>query len=205
MRVANSVQHYKSGKTMGLEVATTVTKEDITFYLSVATTILGIATLFVGFSQMKIASAKVRLDLYNKRFNIYVAALEYYQAMWNHPINLLNLNQKAETFIKHYRESSFLFSNRDGIYETLTKIKDNGAVVKTYEEWKQDSSGVHSVDGLNALHTKSVTARERIAADLQTLEKQIADYIDFRVVEGWALLGIPRWLKWFSSVTNTRH
>lgn len=180
---------------MAVEVATTLTKEDITLYLSVATTTLGIATFFVGYSQMKIASAKVRLDLYNKRFNVYVAALEYYKAMWNHPINLMNLNQKAETFIKHYRESLFLFSKRDGIYETLTKIKDNGAVVTTYEEWKQDSSGLHSVDSLNALHTKSVTAKEKIGTDLQTLEMQIAHYIDFRVVEGWALLGIPRWLK----------
>lgn len=188
---------------MTAETAATMTKEDITFYLSIAAAMLGLATFFVAFSQMKIAGAKVRLDLYNKRFNVYVAALEYYQAMWNHPIS--RLNEKAESFIKHYRESSFLFSSKDGIYETLTRIKDNGAVVKTHEEWKLDSSGVHLVEGMDALHTKSVTARERIGADLQTLEKQIADYIDFRVVEGWALLGIPRWLKWFSSVTNTKH
>lgn len=180
---------------MTAELATTVTKEDVTFYLSIAAAMLALATFFVGFSQMKIASAKVKLDLYNKRFNVYVAALEYYQAMWNHPVSMANLNQKAESFIKHYRESSFLFSTKDGIYETLTRIKDSGAVVKTHEEWKQDSSGTHSIGNMDALHTKSVTARERIGTDLQTLEKQMADYIDFRAVEGWAFFGIPHRVK----------
>lgn len=68
---------------MAVEAASTVATNpiyaDVTFYLSIAAALLSLATFVVGYSQMKIASAKVKLDLYNKRFSVYLAALEYYQ------------------------------------------------------------------------------------------------------------------------------
>ena len=55
----------------------------MTILFSLLTILISLATFSIAFSQMKIASAKNRLDLYNKRFNIYVTALEYFQACWH--------------------------------------------------------------------------------------------------------------------------
>jgi hypothetical protein len=176
---------------MALEAVSTVATNpiytDVTFYLSIAAALVSLATLTIGYTQMKIASAKVKLDLYNKRFNVYVSALEYYQAMWTQTD--YDLKQKGAEFIKCYRESLFLFSEKDRVHETLTKIKNNGGVVSTYVELKKADSGVNSAGpNMAALHEKSVAARDKIGDDLQILEKQMAKYIDFKVVRGWTVL-----------------
>lgn len=159
---------------------------DVTFYLSIAAALVSLATLSVGYTQMKIASAKVKLDLYNKRFNVYISALEYYQAMWKQTD--VDLKEKGAEFIKCYRESLFLFSEKDGIHQTLTKIKNNGGIVSTYEEYKRAGHGPHSAGNFDVLQEKSGDARVKIGDDLQVLEKQIAKYIDFKVVRGWSFL-----------------
>jgi hypothetical protein len=175
-------------------VSSVITSTDITFYLSIAAALISLATFTVGYSQMKIASAKVKLDLYNKRFNVYLSALEYYQAMWKQTDD--DLKQKGAEFIKCYRESLFLFSTNDGVHEILTRIKNSGGVVSTYENLKQADSGVNSHGpNMDALFKKSVEAREKIGDDLQALEKQLEKYIDFRVVDGWSFWWQFRWIK----------
>jgi hypothetical protein len=175
-------------------VSSAITNTDITFYISIAAALISVATFTVGYSQMKIASAKVRLDLYNKRFNVYLSALEYYQAMWKQTDD--DLKQKGAEFIKCYRESLFLFSTKDGVYETLTKIKNSGSVVSNYENLKQADSGINSHGpNMDILHKKSVEAREKIGNDLQELEKQLEKYINFRVVDGWSFWWQFRWIK----------
>lgn len=170
---------------MAVEAVTTIATNpiyaDVTLYLSIAAALVSLATLTVGYTQMKIASAKVKLDLYNKRFNVYVSALEYYQAFWDK--NGGDLKVKGAEFIKCYRESQFLFSEKSGVYATLTVIKDSAGVIKIYEEMKAEGK-----KDLGELHSKSVTAREKIGNALQTLEKQMAKYIDFKVVRGWTVL-----------------
>ena len=160
---------------------------DVTFYLSIAAALVSLATLTVGYTQMKIASAKVKLDLYNKRFNVYLSALEYYQAMWKQTDG--DLKEKGAEFIKCYRESLFLFSEKSGVHETLTRIKNSGGIVSTYEELKKADAGINSHGpNIDALHTKSVDARDKIGEDLQNLEKQMAEYTDFKVIRGWTVL-----------------
>ena len=111
-------------------------KNTITLILSITTVLISIATFSVAYSQMKIASAKTKLDLYNKRFNIYIAALDYYQATWYK--SLEEIKEKSIDFTKSYRESQFLFEESDGVYETLGKIQRNGSQIYTYEEHKYE-------------------------------------------------------------------
>ena len=157
----------------------------VTTIVSIVGGVVGLIALTVAWSQMKIASAKVKLDLYNKRFNVYVSTLEYYQAMWKQTDS--DLKEKGAAFIKCYRESLFLFSEKDGVYKTLTNIKNDGGVVSTYEDYKRQGHGVHSIGNFDVLHQRSVEAKEKIGDDLQVLEKQMAKYIDFKVVRGWSL------------------
>jgi hypothetical protein len=64
-----------------------------TIFISGVVAVVGVATLAVAWSQMRIASAKTKLDLYNKRFNVYLAALEYYQ--YAHSDKRVNLKQQV--------------------------------------------------------------------------------------------------------------
>lgn len=143
----------------------------ITLVVSSVTALIGIAGFVVGYSQMKIASAKVKLDLYNRRFNIYLATLEYYQSAYGKTQE--GMKDKAINFIKSYRESLFLFDVTGGIHETLGRIKDSGAIISAYKEAKSDENWPLHYDkkGMSMLHEKSVEAYAKFEADLLLLEK----------------------------------
>ena len=178
---------------MAVEAASTIAANpmfaEIAFYLSVGTAILAAGTLMVGYSQMRIASAKIRLDLYNKRFAVYVTALEYFQVVWD---KRDGLKEKSADFIIAYRESRFLFSAKDGIYDTLTRIKDDASLVTGYDESKKQDG--ESKDGFD-LNERVADARLNLHRHMLQLEDQMNDYIDFKVVEGWSFFRCPRWLK----------
>lgn len=162
-------------------------KNTITLILSITTVLISIATFSVAYSQMKIASAKTKLDLYNKRFNIYIAALDYYQATWYK--SLEEIKEKSIDFTKSYRESQFLFEESDGVYETLGKIQRNGSQIYTYEEHKYEIENNLTRDRLDleSMHKDSTQARADFENNLKILEKQIEKYIQFTAVRGWTL------------------
>ena len=162
-------------------------KNTITLILSITTVLISIATFSVAYSQMKIASAKTKLDLYNKRFNIYIAALDYYQATWYK--SLEEIKEKSIDFTKSCRESQFLFEESDGVYETLGKIQRNGSQIYTYEEHKYEIENNLTRDrlDLDSMHKDSTQARADFENNLKILEKQIEKYIQFTAVRGWTL------------------
>ncbi|CRM23895.1 hypothetical protein [Pseudomonas sp. 8 R 14] len=173
---------------MAADVVSTVVSSsiytDMTFYLSVTAAMVSIATFVVGYTQMRIASAKVRLELYNKRFNIFLSALEYYQAVWEKGDGSINI--KSAEFVKCYRESQFLFSDKDGVYDTLTKIMSFGSALENNREIREvDPISNHS--NPIPLRDKGYDARDRMGEELKKLEKQMAKYIDFKVVRGWGI------------------
>lgn len=160
-------------------------KTQIAFVLSIATAIIGVATTIIALSQLKIASARNRLDLYNKRFNIYLCALDYYQAVWGKSEKPIEFHQLA--FIRCYRESRFLFKQKDGIYETLTAIKDSGAGAAGLEKLINDEKLRSSSDPrvqatFSDKRTKHLDTFEK---SLMTLEEQLQKYIRFEQASGW--------------------
>ncbi|MEN5200140.1 hypothetical protein ABE525_13020 [Pseudomonas wadenswilerensis] len=163
-------------------VATNPNYADVTFYLSIAAALVSLAILTVGYIQMKIASVKVRLDLYSKRFNVYLSALSYHQAVWGKGNGDFYSNQTE--FIKCYRESRFLFEKKDGIYDALTKIKNCGGIIGVNHELEEDGRTL-SGSNVDVHHERCVEARQNMTKELSKLEEQMAEYIDFKVVSGW--------------------
>jgi hypothetical protein len=81
-------------------------------------TIISLVALIVAIFSFFIASERFRLDLYNKRFEIYVRTVKFYQALITS-----ERNDEDETFaslrkdfILATRESQFLFSPESGVY-----------------------------------------------------------------------------------------
>jgi transcriptional antiterminator len=163
--------------------SSSITIANITLYLSIAAALISGATFTAGYSQMKIASAKVKLDLYNKRFNVYLATLEHYQSAYGKVEG--SMKSKSIAFIKCHRESQFLLATNDGIFETLTRIMTNGNAIIVYEDSISNSQPNTSSETRYLLHEKSIDARLNFEKDLLILEKQMAKHIDFSVVRGW--------------------
>lgn len=158
----------------------------ITLVVSLVTASVSIATYFIARSQMKIASAKIKLDLYNKRWAIYLAVLDYHQSAYDKTEESMEI--KAVGFIKAFRESVFLFDSKDGITKTMEKIKDRGAAILARRQASEDKNWPmhHDKEAMALLSEKSSAALTGFEDDLLLLEKQIAKYINFGTVEGWA-------------------
>lgn len=159
------------------------TSSQVTTIVSVVGGVVGLIALTVAWSQMRIASAKVKLDLYNKRFNVYLATLEYYQSAYDKVEG--GMRSKSVEFIKCYRESQFLFNPEDGVFDTLKRIMTSGNQILVYEETISGAQPSISPETTHSLHEKSIDARLSFERDLLILEKQMAKYINFRVVRGW--------------------
>lgn len=162
-----------------------IDKEAITLTLSISAGIVSAATFVVALAQMKIASAKTRLELYNKRFNIYTCALDYFQAAWGKSDKPAETHQRE--FIRCYRESQFLFEDRDGVYETLTNIKDAGAQAIGLEKMihELESSPTSDPRVAASCREKRMEHLGSFERSLMTLEKQLSKYIRFERASGW--------------------
>ncbi|EIK94201.1 hypothetical protein PMM47T1_23347 [Pseudomonas sp. M47T1] len=166
-------------------VSSAITSTDITLYLSVAAAFISLATFIVGYSQMKIASAKTRLDLYNKRFEVYKAALDYHNAIWFGDYE--KVKNVGDGFIKYYRESKFLFEKESGVYAILEQMKNSGAMVRgAMQQELLRIAGAHdNADQLGPLSEACTKARNGFEALLEKLEDEMEEYLKFHNVSGW--------------------
>lgn len=164
-----------------------IDKEAITLTLSISAAFVSAATLFVALAQVKIGSAKTRLDLYNKRFNIYTSTLDYFHAI--HGASEKSSDTHRREFIRCYRESQYLFKDSDGIYATLTKIKDDGAQAIGLERQirELDSSSLSDMLLAESCGENRERYLKSLEKSMMTLERQIASYIKFENASGWHL------------------
>lgn len=153
----------------------------VTVIVSIVGGVVGLIALTVAWSQMRIASAKTKLDLYNKRFSVYLAALEFYQYL--HSDVQEDLKSKSNKLTHAYRESKFLFGAKDGIYETLGRIQKAGAPVKAYNEFRKNA--IDDANRAMKLFDKSQAALLDMEKNIYALEDQLKDYLSFNNVRGW--------------------
>lgn len=153
----------------------------VTLVVAILTCFIGIITSIIAYSQMKMASAKVKLDLYERRFNVYVAALNYYQALYSKPIEEEKIC-KLE-FVRVCRESKFLFNEDDGISEILDTIIKAGAQIAPYVDYIEQNGYLNP----NNPYKEALYALTIFVKNLKELEEKIKPYIQFENVRGWNL------------------
>lgn len=92
--------------------------------IAIVTTLISLAAFAVAWFSLIINEEKFRLDLYNKRFDIYLRTVKFYQA-------LMRLQESKEAgifdalqvgFIIATRESKFLFAPNSGVYDLLSRL-----------------------------------------------------------------------------------
>ena len=117
---------------------------------------ISIATAYFSWCQKEISRAKLKLDLYNRRFKIYEAVVEYY--LWSYDKSEKSEKEINKNFVMAFRESKFLFKHSDGIYDEIDKFKNM-------------ISGGNGID------------REKV---LLSLEDRLSRYLNFEEIEGWS-------------------
>jgi hypothetical protein len=157
----------------------------VTTIVSVVGGVVGLIALSVAWSQMRIATAKTKLDLYNKRFNVYLAALEFYQCAYSDSPK--DIKEKANKLAHSYRESRFLFDMRDGLHETLGRIQKGSGVIVIYEGFKQSPDIFERSKATVMLKDKYSAALSEMGKDLLILEDQLKKYLSFHNVRGWTV------------------
>src|SRR5271167_3415454 len=95
----------------GLTVALNYVQQALRTIEGIATIIIAVYVAFIGTFQWITAREKLRLDLYNRRFDVYLNALDFMQSlmMWNDIPQEERLPKRAR-FIRATRESRFLFA-----------------------------------------------------------------------------------------------
>jgi hypothetical protein len=157
----------------------------VTMVVSIVGGVVGLIALTVAWSQMRIATAKTKLDLYNKRFSVYLAALEFYQYAYSE--SPTDIKEKANKLTHAYRESRFLFDTKDGIHETLGRIQKGSGAIIGYENLKQNHNMIGPPKSVAIISDRYSTALSEMGKDLLALEEQLKDYLSFHNVRGWTL------------------
>jgi hypothetical protein len=149
-------------------------------YAKAAAVLVGFAALFISFLQWRIARDKLKLDLYNKRFNVYVCAIDHYQA--GMADDLAEIRRTEVMFVKVSRESIFLFRKEDGILPLMRKISQDCNSITAYT--KEDAKGV---DADQLMLREYVKLRQepllRLETPLLELEGKMASYLNFQNIQ----------------------
>jgi hypothetical protein len=84
------------------------------------TTLISVLAIVIASVSLFVSAEKFRLDLYNKRFDIYMRTVKFYQALM-HEQDGTFAALRAD-FIVASRESRFLFSPESGVHELLSQL-----------------------------------------------------------------------------------
>jgi hypothetical protein len=142
---------------------------------AVSTTTVAAYVAVISRRQWKTNQEKLRFDLYDRRFEIYLAVLNYYQALalWDGSVEQIALQMP---FLRAYRESMFLFPPKSGVYEWLTDFQSHAYNITQYERFRSiwNNAGI-----LPIKTTERSDSQAWILKSVETLEEKMKPFISF--------------------------
>jgi hypothetical protein len=92
--------------------------------LTFLTILISFLAFVVALFSLMVSEEKFRLDLYNKRFEIYVRTVKFYQSLMSSKESKEKgaLEPLQQEFILASRESQFLFDPTSGVYDLLYRL-----------------------------------------------------------------------------------
>ncbi len=144
-----------------------------------ATVVIAIYVAFIGTAQSRTARAKFRLDLYERRLNIYLSAIDLWQALteWGE----LPDEQRAakrRLFIHAVRESRFLFADNPSVLRTLEEINKRSFKITGFVEelsrWAETNP-----EGYVIAYNEKEESVVWITEALNRLESKLTPYLAF--------------------------
>jgi hypothetical protein len=146
----------------------------------IATVVIAIYVAWIGTFQWFTAREKLRLDLYDRRFDVYLAALDFMQAlmMWSSVPDAERLPKRI-AFIRASRESRFLFADDPRIFQLLDEFNTRSFKVTGFVEELSKYSATMPKETIAAYDVKQ-SSLEWIMASISELETLMMPYLAFR-------------------------
>lgn len=146
----------------------------------VATVVIAIYVASIGTVQWFTAREKLRLDLYNRRFEVYLKALDFMQALmeWS-SVPPEQRRPKRIAFIQATRESRFLFADDPGILRLLEEFDIRSFKVTGFIEDLSQYANIMPKETIAAYNEKQ-SSLEWIMESISRLETLLMPYLAFR-------------------------
>lgn len=143
---------------------------------AIAPIFVAIFVAYIAFMQWRTADQKVRLDLYDRRFKIYDATVNFYNALSGDVKVVEFLNARAE-FFRAVRESQFLFSRESKIYDMLLDLREKAFAIHGFKA-HGDALQIDPLLWID-LHKKMLAELSTWDASIKSIEEAMEPYLNF--------------------------
>jgi hypothetical protein len=150
-----------------------------TTLLSYITTVTALAVCIISYQNWRVSRDKLKLDLYNRRFAVYVCALDCIQDVFTYNPET---EKRILLLIRSTRESLFLFDKKDRVFENLQNLREycqNWATIHKAELEPVESRETNAVQLSSALRSDPKNSVLRAEQLLTDLEIRLHGYMSF--------------------------
>jgi hypothetical protein len=159
-------------------LATWFTSTTIPGYL---TAVIAAGVGLISYQNWRVLKAKLKLDLYDRRFAVYVAALDCYQDAFK--TSLPQVEERIGLLIRATRESIFLFDPRDGIVVLLGDLREwcqNWSTIRKGEQEPESEQRSSERELSKSLRRSPANDVLRGELFVRELESRMVRYMSFR-------------------------
>ena len=160
-------------------------KDTVDILIAWTPIVISLFLLVITYRQAKINEEKLRLDLYNRRFEIYSSALDYFQALLLYDASQslqADLLILRKDFVKSCEESQFLFDKKSGVYELLKEMHSKSFVRTGFKETSQVLANAGAVDEVIQGFTKSEETLSWFSDAISKLKDKMSPYLNFHKI-----------------------
>lgn len=158
-------------------------------------TLISLVALIVAAFSFFVASERFRLDLYNKRFDIYVRTVRFYQALMTSKRDNGDETFAAlrKDFILASRESQFLFSPESGVYDLLSRLNSDSFKITGQKDMPKGLPPEQVIENQRQFSD----ALMRWNSSMEPLEAMMAPYLNYHYASAPSAL-VKSIQKWFA-------
>lgn len=143
---------------------------------------VGLIAAVISMLQLKIANTKIKLDLYDKRFRIYQAVIEFVNSKHDDT----ELSEATKKIHIAFRESHFLFRKNDHMSVLVLEIQSVKQDILHFESRHSSiAEALYSTDVVKARRERYDANKESLEVLIPVFERVIAKYIEFRSISGF--------------------
>jgi hypothetical protein len=156
-------------------------KDAFDYLIAVTPICIAAFVALIVFWQSRINKNKLRLELYNRRFDIYSKALEFFIFLLSYnPNNVSTESCKNlhKDFIKAFRESKFLFDDKSNVYSILKQMNDKAFLIIGFKEQGAELAKADPEE-FNKMNERSLEAIQWFSEAISKLEKAMARFLNF--------------------------
>lgn len=132
---------------------------------------------YIAWAQLNTNRKKLKLDLYNKRFEVYLETLKYYQELMDLGPNKAINREIQRSFIREKEAAYYLFSETPEIYQLLLGINAAALQIVAFKTLGEERDAMGPKELLN-MKQVSDDAYQIIPKSIQKIKVLMCKYLN---------------------------